>query len=89
MLKTSQAVIAALLIAGSATTAFAASGNAHRAYRNIEPAGYAWQTRGAYAYAPRGYVDRAPTAVYEAGQYVGQDPDPSIRLQLQRETPPQ
>jgi hypothetical protein len=92
MLKTSKAVIAAALIAGSAATAFAAETydvDLYRANPNLDPAYAIQDARGAYAYAPRAQVRRAPAAIYENGQYVGQDPDPSVRLQLQRETPPQ
>jgi hypothetical protein len=92
MFKTSKAVIAAALIAGSAATAFAAETydvDLYRANPNLDPAYVVNDARGAYAYAPRGQVYRAPATIYENGQYVGRDPDPSIRLQLQRETPPQ
>jgi hypothetical protein len=92
MFKTSKAVIAAALIVGSAATAFAAETydvDLYRANPNLDPAYAIQDTRGAYAYAPRAQVRRTPTAVYENGHYVGQDPDASIRLQLQRETPPQ
>ena len=105
MLKTSKAVIAALLIAGSASAAFADGrfdvdlyrGNPApepiyaAQYRNTQSPNQA--ARSAFASAPR--ADRAyiarPNAVvlYENGQYVGQDPDINVRLQLQRETPPQ
>jgi hypothetical protein len=53
---------------------------------------------GAYAYAPGGAAARRqsdtrvdalspsdPYTVYEAGQYVGRDPDPNVRLQLRRD----
>jgi hypothetical protein len=105
MLKTSKAVVAALLIAGSAGAAFADGRfdvNLYHANPTLDPI-YATQdrtvnatrrdARASFAYAPRtdrGQAARnAPYAVYESGQYVGQDPDVNIRLQLQRETPPQ
>lgn len=105
MLKTSKAVVAALLIAGSASAAFADGRfdiNLYHANPTLDPI-YAQQypnaqyrsqdARGAFAYAPRaerGYVVRGnPAAIYENGQYVGQDPDINVRSQLLRETPPQ
>ena len=52
----------------------------------------------AYAYAPENPATRLvrdvhsealspndPDTVYEAGQYVGRDPDPNVRLQLRRD----
>ncbi|HET7912575.1 MAG TPA: hypothetical protein VFL49_11125 [Pseudolabrys sp.] len=52
----------------------------------------------AYAYAPENPTRRGardvrtealspndPDTVYEAGQYVGRDPDPNVRLQLRRD----
>lgn len=105
MLKPSKAVAAALLIAGSAGAAFADGRFDVDLYRGNpapEPI-YAAQyqntlspdqaARAALAYAPRadrGHIARPNAiAVYESGQYVGQDPDINVRLQLQRETPPQ
>jgi hypothetical protein len=108
MLKTSKAVVAALLIAGSAGAAFADGRfdvNLYHSNPTLDPF---YQTqyrtlndqiqnpqsaREAFAYAPR-VVRRDvarpnATAVYENDQYVGQDPDINVRLQLQRETPPQ
>jgi hypothetical protein len=53
---------------------------------------------GAYAYAPENAATRGarnvraqalspndPDTVYEAGQYIGRDPDPNVRLQLRRD----
>jgi hypothetical protein len=106
MLKTSKAVVAALLIAGSASAAFADGRfdvSLYHANPTLDPF-YATQyrtpndqiqnPREAFAYAPRAErgqiaVRTAPYAVYESGQYVGQDPDLNVRSQLQRETPPQ
>lgn len=106
MLKTSKAVLAALLIAGSAGAAFADGRfdvNLYHANPTLDPF-YATQyrtvdtqsrdARAAFAYAPRAERGRVairntPYAIYESGQYVGQDPDINVRLQLQRETPPQ
>jgi len=93
MLKTSKAVLAAALITGSAATAFAGETfdvDLYRANPNLDPAYAIQDARGAYAYVPRARVLRqAPVAVYENGQYAGQDLDLNVRLQLQRETPPQ
>ncbi len=92
MLKTSKAVVAALLIAGSASTAFAGETfdvDLYRANPNLDPAYAIQDARGAYAYAPRAQLRQTPAAVYESGQHVGQDPDINVRLQLQRETPAQ
>lgn len=102
MLKTSKAVVAAVLIAGSASVALADARFDVDLYRGNpapEPI-YAAQYQGAqyhnqdaraaYAYAPRSQALRSvPSAVYENGQYVGQDPDINVRLNLRRETPPQ
>lgn len=92
MQKTSKAVIAAALIAGFATTAFAGETfdvDLYRANPHLDPAYAIHDARAAYAYAPRTQARRGPAAAYGYGQYVGQDPDTGIRLQLQRETPPQ
>ena len=53
---------------------------------------------GTYAYAPENTAARSarnaraqalspndPDTVYEAGQYIGRDPDPNVRLQLRRD----
>lgn len=106
MLKTSKAAVAALLIAGSASAAFADGRfdiNLYHANPTLDPiyaTQYQYQTprqdiqnaRAAFAYAPRARAQAVrgnANAVYENGQYVGQDPDINIRLQLLRETPPQ
>jgi len=127
MLKTSKAVVAALLIAGSASTAFADGRfdvSLYHANPTLDPfyqtqyrtpndqiqnavqiqnphAAFAYAPRterrhavrsvaphAAFAYAPRA-VRNSPYAVYENGQYAGQDPDIHVRSQLLRETPPQ
>jgi|ADGO01.1.fsa_nt_gi hypothetical protein len=100
MLKTPKAVVAALVIAGSASAAFADGRfdvDLYRGNSAPEPI-YATQSsvqaaRSAFAYAPSAgrtqFVRPNSIAVYENGQYVGQDPDINVRLQLQRETPPQ
>lgn len=104
MLKTSKAVVAALLFVGPASAALADARFDVDLYRGnpapeaiyagqYQTAPYNQTARGAFAYAPpaeRGHIARPnATVVYENGQYVGQDPDINIRLQLQRETPPQ
>lgn len=65
-----------------AVPAFAAQSHRTHTARNVEAA----QSRNAYAYAPgttsaTGRFD----AVYADGHYVGQDPDPNVRLMLQRD----
>jgi hypothetical protein len=71
---------------GNITGAYSAPSGAHGAYLGAEGA-YARvipgrvRHRGAAAFAPQ-----APSVVYDAtGHAVGTDPDPNIRLQLQRE----
>jgi hypothetical protein len=65
----------------------------------LEHGGFSGSPAGAYAYAPENAATtrgarnaRAqalspndPDTVYEAGQYIGRDPDPNVRLQLRRD----
>ena len=80
---------AALLIAGSVTGASAQaylggpeSWPVHSFARSAPHVVVTPQARAAYGYAA---VNRNPTAVYANGKYIGQDPDPNVRLLLQKD----
>ncbi len=79
--------VAAIVLAVSATSAFAQS-----AARNYEPTGTAqgmWMPadqphRATVAHRNPG-VHVGPNAVIENGQYLGEDPDPNVRMMLERD----
>lgn len=97
MLKISSAIAAIILTTGVASAESARfdvdlyRGNpvldASYAAPNQAAAYRQQNARAAFAYAPRAAQGNA-FAVYRDGQYVGQDPDFNVRLDLQRETEP-
>ena len=97
MLKISSALVAVVLTAGAAyaeDTRFDVDlyrGNPilDSSYTQASASRYQ-NARAAFAYAPRNErtAQGNAFAVYRDGQYVGQDPDFNVRLDLQRETEP-
>ena len=79
--------LAALL----ATSAFAQSYDPEYGTANTIPTPPAWAATGtsgsAFAYAPRSLRSGGSDSVYVDGHYVGADPDPNIRVQLERDPP--
>ncbi len=77
-----------------ASPAFAQAYDAHIGSGNAVPPSAAFApVAQPYAYAPT-HTERlrgiraqafAPDAVYDNGRYVGQDPDPSVQLELRRD----
>jgi hypothetical protein len=54
---------------------------AHRACVD-RPATFSWQS---FLFGPPPQANGCAPAVYLGGQFIGQDPDPNIRLQLRRD----
>jgi hypothetical protein len=82
-MKAFRLVLAALLVAATTAPALAAKKKVVRAKCVDQPQEFSWRflvdaNRGP---APNGC---APP-VYQYNQYIGQDPDPNIRFQLQRD----
>lgn len=85
MTKMSRTAFAALLIAAFATPALA-NDMFHGEFYRTDPGLHAvymrHTARAAFAHAMRG-----SPVIYQNGQYMGQDPDPNVRLQLERDYP--
>lgn len=89
-MKTSiKIVAAALLLAGSMTSAFAQAYEGgpegqpvHSFARPAPHVVLTPQARRAYGAA---VTPNNPTAVYANGKYIGQDPDPNVRMMLQKD----
>lgn len=77
----SVATVAALLALAAADPAFARKKVKHRCVD--KPAEYSWNFL-AFG-GPKPHGNGCAPAVYSGGDYVGQDPDPSIRHQLGRD----
>lgn len=80
---------AALLIAGSTSGAFAQayeggpdSRPVHSFARPAPHIVVTPQARGSYGYAVSPYN---PGVVYQNGKYIGQDPDPNVRMMLRKD----
>jgi hypothetical protein len=81
-----------LVAAAAATTPALAQSNSGMWNNNQQVWTYSTDYRQSYAYAPQDffgivsrpgiYGDRAQSVQY--GKYIGQDPDPNVRLELQR-----
>ena len=73
-------------IAGAYSAPSGAYLGTHRAYLGVEGAYARVIPGGAGHHRAAAFAPQAPKAVYDAtGHAVGTDPDPNIRLQLQRE----
>jgi hypothetical protein len=81
MLKT---VATGLLIAIAVSAPAAAKPRRHVAPACVDtPTVFSWHR---FFFAPAPQANGCAPAVYEGGRYVGQDPDPNVRLQLRRDS---
>ena len=81
---TLRALVLAGFVLGSVTSAAFAAAPGHVTSKNAQ---FSARVNGAYGYAP-GRADtgiQTSGPIYSRGYYVGQDPDPQIRLQLLRD----
>lgn len=80
---------AALLIAGSATgasaQAYLGGPDGRPVHSFARPAPYVVVTPQARAAYGSNAINQNPTAVYANGKYIGQDPDPNVRMLLQKD----
>lgn len=81
---TFKTIATALLIAVAVSAAATAKPRKHVAPACVDtPAVFSWHK---FFFGPAPEANGCAPAVYEGGRYVGQDPDPNVRLQLRRDS---
>jgi hypothetical protein len=82
---TTKTIIAALALALVATPALAQKSR-HRAAANcVDPRSQFDLVEMIFSTGPEPQANGCAPAVYNGGRFIGQDPDPRIRMQLQRD----
>jgi len=85
LIKTKLAMAALLLAASAASASAQMAGSSYEPTGNVQGLWTPSQHRPARAAVHPLVVHEGPNTVIEAGHYLGQDPDPNVRMMLERD----